>query len=124
MCRAELVLAIPLLAMGVFLIFSKRAESLRNLSLISILIGVLIILIPTVLIGVCGSAMMICNAVMKPALILLGTLVIALGIAGVLEIARVLRAGPHIPEGGSVVAEPDILRLVRKGETAPGHHLT
>ena len=83
--RAELVLAIPLLAMGVFLIFSKRTESLRNLSLISIVMGVLIILVPTVLIGVCGSAMMICNAVMKPTLILLGSLVIALGVAGVLQ---------------------------------------
>ena len=83
--RAELALAIPLLAMGIFLIFSRRSESLRNLSLTSILMGVLIILIPTVLIGVCGSAMMICNSVMKPTLILLGSLVIALGIAGVLQ---------------------------------------
>ena len=86
--RAELALAIPLLAMGVFLIFSKSAESLRNLSLISILIGVLIILIPTTLIGVCGSAQMICNSVMKPTLILLGCLVIALGVAGVLQTLR------------------------------------
>ena len=42
--RAELALAIPLLAMGVFLIFSKRTESLRNLSLTSLVTGVLIIL--------------------------------------------------------------------------------
>lgn len=81
--RAELVLAIPLLAIGVFAIFSKSAESLRNLSLISVLMGVLIILVPTTLIGVCGSAEMICNSIMKPTLILLGSLVIALGAAGV-----------------------------------------
>jgi hypothetical protein len=83
--RAELALAIPLLAMGLFLVFSKGTESLRSLSLTSILMGVLIILVPTVLIGVCGSAMMICNAVMKPTLILLGSLVIAGGVAGVLQ---------------------------------------
>jgi hypothetical protein len=85
---AEIALAIPLLAMGVFLVFSKRAESMRNLSLTAVVTGVLIILLPTALIGVCGSAQMICNSVMKPTLILLGSLVIALGLVGTLRALR------------------------------------
>ena len=85
---AEIALAIPLLAMGVFTIFSRRTESLRNLSLTSIVTGVLIVLLPTTLIGVCGSAQMICNSVMKPTLILLGSLIIALGAAGILQTLR------------------------------------
>jgi hypothetical protein len=86
--RAELALAIPLMAMGLFLIFSRRSESLRSLSLTSIVTGVLMVLIPTALIGVCGSAQMICNSVMKPTLILLGSLVIALGVTGGLQTLR------------------------------------
>jgi len=86
--RAELALSIPLMAMGLFMIFSRRTESLRNLSLTGIVTGVLMILIPTALIGVCGSAQMLCNSVMKPTLILLGSLVMALGAAGVVQTVR------------------------------------
>jgi len=86
--RAELALAIPLLAMGVFTIFTNTADSLRNLSLTSILMGGLIILVPTTLVGVCGSAQMICNSIMKPTLILLGSLVSVLGAAGAVMSVR------------------------------------
>ena len=51
--RAELVLGVPLLAVGLMLGFSRRRESQRVLGITATVLGVLAILLPTVLIGVC-----------------------------------------------------------------------
>ena len=72
---AEIGLAVPLALVGILNFTSKRKESLRSLNLISLTLGALVILFPTVLIGVCASAMMECNMIEKPTLILSGIVV-------------------------------------------------
>ena len=78
---AELVLAIPLAALGGMLAFSKRKETRLSLSAMGALLGVFVVLIPTTLIGVCASNMMLCNMLMSPALVLSGVLVVATSLA-------------------------------------------
>ena len=78
--QAELTLAAPLFVTGALTAFNKRKENLRNLSLVSAVLGVFVIALPTVLIGVCANPDMICNSVMKPSLILLGTTIVALSV--------------------------------------------
>jgi hypothetical protein len=72
---AEIGLAVPLLLIGVFDLTSKRKETLLTLNLIGAALGALVILFPTVLIGVCANPAMPCNLVEKPTLILSGILV-------------------------------------------------
>lgn len=80
--RAELGLAVPLLATGIMLVPSRRRETQRNLGLMGSVLGVLAIALPNNLIGVCGNPDMICNSVMKPTLTLTGGLVVGLGLIG------------------------------------------
>lgn len=79
--RAELVVGIPLFATGAMLFFSQRKETKLVLGILGLILGVLVILLPTGLIGVCMNAEMLCNSVMKPFLILMGSLVIAVSLA-------------------------------------------
>ncbi|MCX6007053.1 MAG: DUF4418 family protein [Chloroflexi bacterium] len=74
--QAELALSLPLFAVGVLLLISRRKESLRNLSFMGMILGALVILLPTNLIGVCAAPGMICISVMMPAMIFFGTLTI------------------------------------------------
>jgi hypothetical protein len=74
---AELVLGIPLAILGIELFLSRYKETRMALGILGATLGLLIILIPTTLIGVCMMSEMLCNSVMKPALILAGSLVIA-----------------------------------------------
>jgi hypothetical protein len=76
---AEIALAAPLLATGLFMTFSRRKETFRNMGVLGTILGIGVIMVPTRLIGVCGNPDMICNAVMKPTLILTGSVAIALG---------------------------------------------
>jgi len=75
---AEIALAVPLFALGAVMAFSRRKESKRIIAGLGALLGLFVILLPTALIGVCASSMMLCNSVMKPTLILSGILVIAI----------------------------------------------
>jgi hypothetical protein len=79
--QAEVALAAPLGLTGLLLAFSKRKETQRMLSIIGVALGAFVIMLPTALIGVCGNPEMICNAIMKPTLILSGALVI--GVSGI-----------------------------------------
>jgi hypothetical protein len=85
---AEIGMAIPLAAVGGLLFFSKRKESIRSLSLMGALLGLGVVLIPTTLIGVCASNTMICNMVMKPALMMAGIVASGLGLAGMVISTR------------------------------------
>ena len=78
---AEIGMAIPLAAIGGMLLFAKRKETWMTLSILGIVLGVLVILFPTFLIGVCASDMMLCNNLMKPVLILAGVLEIGAFVA-------------------------------------------
>jgi hypothetical protein len=72
---AELVLGIPLAILGIELLLSRHKETRMALGILGTTMGLFIILIPTTLIGVCMMGEMLCNSVMKPALILAGSLV-------------------------------------------------
>ncbi len=79
--RAEIGLGILLLAVGVFLFISRNLESRRFLLLFAIILGILIMLFPTALIGVCANPDMLCVLLMKPILLLIGAVAGVLGIA-------------------------------------------
>lgn len=79
--RAEMGPGILLLAVGVFLSVSRRLESRRFLSVLALILGILIILFPTFLIGVCTNPNMFCVVLMKPILLIIGVVVGVLGIA-------------------------------------------
>ena len=87
--QGEIALALPLLAVGGMSLTTRRRETLQKLSILGFILGVLVILLPTALIGVCASPEMMCNAVMRPTLILSGTLVSALSLAGFFASRRI-----------------------------------
>jgi hypothetical protein len=84
----ELGLGFPLLALGAVLLFSRQAETRRALGILGVVLGLIAILIPTVLIGVCAGLEMLCNSIMKPGLILAGSLVIVVSVWAVLSSLR------------------------------------
>ncbi len=77
---AELGLAVPLVLVGGSTAVSRRKETRRLQALLGGALGVLVILVPTYLVGVCASSDMLCNAVMRPTLILAGTLITAISL--------------------------------------------
>jgi hypothetical protein len=78
--RAELGLGLPLLAVGLTMVFSRRKESFRNLGIVGTTLGLVAILLPTTLIGVCGNPDMPCNSIMRPALTLMGVLLVGISL--------------------------------------------
>lgn len=70
------------------MIASRRKENIRNLSILGVILGVVVLLLPTVLIGVCTTAGMLCNSAMSPALILIASLIILAGITGLIVSLR------------------------------------
>jgi hypothetical protein len=82
--EAALAPGAPLILVGGLLFFSKKKETRTALAILGIALGALLILLPTVLIGVCAMPEMICNAVMRPTLILTGTLAIVVSIIGLI----------------------------------------
>jgi hypothetical protein len=77
---AELGLGLPLAAVGLMLILSRRKESRRVLGIIGMTLGGVAILLPTAIIGVCANPDMSCLSIMKPAEILAGALVMGIGL--------------------------------------------
>ena len=78
--QAALAMTLPLLGLGTVTGVSHRKESRRIISALGVLLGAVVILLPTYLIGVCASADMLCNSVLKPTLILSGTLILAISL--------------------------------------------
>ena len=74
--RAELALGIPLLVLGVLMLLARVKETTRSLSILGVVQGILIILIPTSLIGVCMAPDMICNSILKPTMLVVGIVTI------------------------------------------------
>ncbi len=70
--RAEIVPAVPLLVCGFAMLESRRREGWRQQAVMTMVLGLLVILLPTALIGVCAKADMVCHALMKPMLTLAG----------------------------------------------------
>ena len=76
--QVEVALGIAVLVLGLLLAKENAASSAYAAA--SAINGVLVILIPTVVIGVCGSADMPCNSGTKPALIIAGALIIVVAL--------------------------------------------
>ncbi len=74
--QAELGVALPLAATGAVLALSRRRETIRGLAAMGVVLGALVILLPTSLIGVCSGMTASCNLIMKPAMMFAGTLTI------------------------------------------------
>jgi hypothetical protein len=91
--RAAIGLAIPLLLCGAGMLFSHRKETWRQLARMAIVLGLMVVLLPTVLIGVCAKPDMVCHAVMRPVLTLTGSLVAAVGGVGFLLASRAKDSG-------------------------------
>jgi hypothetical protein len=96
--RAEIAMAIPVLASGLLVLVSKRRETLRNVGILGAVSGVGVVLLPRTLIGVCGNPDMVCNAFMLPFLTLVGSVIVVAG-AATAVMAMVQR-------GDEMVAEP------------------
>jgi len=79
--HAEIVVGVPLIAIGVLLFFARRKETTRVLGILAAILGVLTILIPTSIIGTCLNDQMVCNTEMRPTLLIAGAITVALGIA-------------------------------------------
>ena len=77
--RAEIALAVPLLLCGVFLLLGRRKERWRQAAVLTVALGLFVVLLPTILIGVCTRPDMACRVLMKPTLTLAGSLVVTLG---------------------------------------------
>ena len=78
---AEVAAAIPLGIAGIFALRSRRKETLRFAGVVGAVSGLMAILLPTLLIGTCGNAEMICNLLMRPILLASGILAIVASIA-------------------------------------------
>ena len=68
--QVEVALGIAVLVLGLLTVLSKENAAASAYAIASAVNGVLVILIPTVVIGVCGSADMPCHSGTKPALII------------------------------------------------------
>ncbi|MBI5304760.1 MAG: DUF4418 family protein [Chloroflexi bacterium] len=77
---AEIGVGITLGLTGFLMLRSKQKETDRSLSALGVTSGALAILFPTALIGVCANPTMICNMIMRPTMILAGTLAIAISL--------------------------------------------
>jgi hypothetical protein len=95
--RAEVVTGVPLIVLGVLLFFSRRKETIRVIGILTVLLGVLTVTIPTRLVGTCANAAMVCNTEMKPTLLVAGGITAALGVV-VLVLGEMRRPGSGAPE--------------------------
>lgn len=82
--KAELGAGLLIALLGVFLLIFRSGQIRLGLSLALILNGILALLIPTVLIGVCGSLHMTCRSLALPALTILSGIVITASAANVI----------------------------------------
>lgn len=78
--QVEVALGIAVLVLGLLIVLSKENAAASAYAVASAVNGVLVILIPTVVIGVCGSADMPCHSGTKPALIIAGALIIVVAL--------------------------------------------
>ncbi len=84
---AEIVAGVPLALVGILLCFTRKKLGLLILSILGVVLGIFVILIPTSMIGVCTSGM-ICETVMKPFLTIAGGLAIIVSLCGFLLMRR------------------------------------
>jgi hypothetical protein len=94
---AEVAAAVPLGLAGIYALRNRRKETTRFASLVGMTSGLVAILIPTVLIGTCANAGMICNVLMRPILLASGILAIVASMA-----VFVLAREPELPTAQAI----------------------
>jgi hypothetical protein len=75
--RGALAVGVSLAVAGALLFFARRKETRRALAIVSALLGLFTILLPTTLIGTCASDAAVCNTTMKPIMLAAGGLALA-----------------------------------------------
>lgn len=78
--RAAIAVAAPLFLIGAFMIISRRKETFRVLGAMTVLLGLITVLLPTVLIGTCKPALAVCNTTEKPTMLIIGGISMAIGL--------------------------------------------
>ena len=81
--RAELAVGALIVLTGLLLFVSRDWTTTRSLHILLSGLGIVALLIPTVLIGVCANPTMACHIGTLPALIVEGSLVTVIGLAGI-----------------------------------------
>jgi hypothetical protein len=81
--QSELGIGLVIIVAALALLLSKQAETRKMISLILVALGIVVVLLPTTLIGVCPNPMMTCHAGALPALGLLGGLLIIVAAIGI-----------------------------------------
>lgn len=80
--QAEIGLGIIVAVLGIAEFIINNQDTARGLSVAVAAAGLAVILIPSVLIGVCADKMMICHSATRPFLIIAGAVMIITGILG------------------------------------------
>lgn len=89
--QAELATGATIALVGGMLALARRRESQRFLAGIGALLGAVVMLFPTSLIGVCADMTASCNLIMRPTMLFVGTMIVAVNL-GVIIIASRARA--------------------------------
>ena len=97
--HAEIVVGVPLVVIGILLLLARRKETTRDLGILTAVLGLLTILLPTSIIGTCMNDQMVCNTEMKPTLFIAGGITVVLGIA-VLVLGETRRDDDGASAGG------------------------
>jgi hypothetical protein len=98
--RGALAVGISLAVAGALLFFARRKETRRALAIVSALLGLFTILLPTTLIGTCGSEAAVCNTTMKPIMLAAGGLALAASVI-ILVVNELKRAETSGTETGA-----------------------
>ncbi len=91
--RAELGAGVLISLLGLLAVLTDSARIRLGLTAAVLLNGILALLLPTVLIGVCGSTRMACRALSLPALSVLSGLLIAIAIINGVYLNRINKKG-------------------------------
>ena len=81
--RAELMVGILIVLDGILIIGFKKHETRLALSIMLFLLGLTVLLIPTVFIGMCETATMPCRVRTEPALIVVSIITMIVGIGNI-----------------------------------------
>ena len=81
--RAELAVGALIVLVSILLFFSRKRSTALPLHITLVGLGVVALLLPTSLIGVCMSPTMACRIGTLPGLVVLSSLVIVTGLAGI-----------------------------------------
>lgn len=81
---AEILMGILIVLNGIMLILFRKREANMALGMVLFFLGLSVILIPTVIIGMCQTVTMACRVGTQPALVVAGVIVMIVGICNVI----------------------------------------